>query len=147
MAGLKVRNAFSLGPMTRNAPPNEDSIDSLQDGGITWLFYFWRTQVPEQELSRIARSERAGFLRAAVTFGFPDREAHLYRSTITVHLWELGDAYARGFRPPDDDWSRFLLHIFTHEPLHHAIGRCLAEIFEWGDQEWVISRLGDARWW
>jgi len=40
-----------------------------------------------------------------------------------------------------------MLHIFTHEPLHHAIGLCLPEMDEAGDQEWVITRLGDARWW
>jgi hypothetical protein len=40
-----------------------------------------------------------------------------------------------------------MVHFFTHEPLHHAIGRCLAETFEYGDQEWAIMRLGDARWW
>jgi hypothetical protein len=39
------------------------------------------------------------------------------------------------------------VHIFSHEPLHHAIGRCLAEIEAWGDQEWAIGRLGDGRWW
>jgi hypothetical protein len=122
-------------------------ISQLRDGGIRWLFYLWRSDVPEPELARIAWSARAGFLRAAVTFGFPDWDSSTYRSTTTVHLWDLGDAYTRGFRPPDGDWGRMMVHIFTHEPLHHAIGLCLAEMLEYGDQEWVIARLGDARWW
>lgn len=129
---------------------DEDSmgaISPLRDGGITWLFFLERSDVPPLELERIAWSKRAGFLRAAVTFGVPDRAAGLYRSTTAVHLWDLGDAYARGFRPPNGDWTYMMIHIFTHEPLHHAIGRCLAELFEMGDQEWVIARLGDARWW
>ena len=126
---------------------NEDSSDPLRDRGISWVFYWSRSEVPAPELGRIARSELAGFLRAAVTFGFPDRDSHEYRSTITVHLWELGDAHSRGFRPPEGDWTRVMLHIFIHEPLHHAIGRCLAETFDFGNQEWVIARLGDARWW
>lgn len=133
--------------MTRLEPQSRKPIDPLTDQGITWVFYWWRSEVPGRELDQVARSARAGFLRAAVTFGFPDRETHEYRSAITVHLWELGDAYTRGFRPPDGDWTRVMLHFFIHEPLHHAIGRCLAETFEFGDQEWVIARLGDARWW
>ncbi len=84
---------------------------------------------------------------AASPFGFPDWDSAEYRSTTTVHLWDLGNAYTRGFRPPDGDWGRMMIHIFTHEPLHHAIGLCLAEMLERGDQEWVIARLGDARWW
>jgi hypothetical protein len=133
--------------MTRLEPRGREPIDPLNDRGISWVFYWWRSEVPGRELDQVARSARAGFLRAAVTFGFTDREAHEYRSTTTVHLWELGDAYARGFRPPDGDWTRVMVHFFTHEPLHHAIGRCLAETFEYGDQEWAIMRLGDARWW
>jgi hypothetical protein len=125
----------------------ESAIYPLQDGGITWVFHLWKSDVPEPELERIARSERAGFLRAAVTFGFPDRASGEYRSTTVVHLWELGDAYDRGFRPPDGDWGRVMLHIFSHEGMHHAIGRCLAETLEFGDQEWVLSQIGDARWW
>jgi len=126
---------------------NQNPISPLRDGGIRWVFYLWKSEVPEPELARIAWSARAGFLRAAVTFGFPDWDSAEYRSTTTVHLWDLGNAYTRGFRPPDGDWSLMMLHIFTHEPLHHAIGLCLAEMLERGDQEWVIARLGDARWW
>ena len=135
------------GSMGGNDGFDETSISPLRDGGIRWVFYLWKSEVPEPELARIARSARAGFLRAAVTFGFPDWDSEEYRSTTTVHLWDLGDAYSRGFRPPDGDWGRMMVHIFVHEPLHHAIGLCLAELFETGDQEWVISRLGDARWW
>jgi len=130
--------------------PDDDSTTAfspLRDGGIEWLFYLLRSEVPPLELERIAWSKRAGFLRAAVTFGSPDRSSGIYRSTTAVHLWDLGDAYSRGFRPPEGDWTYMMIHIFTHEPLHHAIGRCLAELFETGDQEWVIARLGDARWW
>ena len=123
------------------------SFSPLRDGGIRWVFYWWRSDVPEPELRRIAWSKRVGFLRAAVTFGSADRISGVYRSTTTVHLWDLGDAYSQGFRPPEGDWGRMMIHIFIHEPLHHAIGRCLAEMFESGDQEWVIARLGDARWW
>lgn len=125
----------------------EETYSPLRDGGIRWVFYLWKSQVPEPELARIARSARAGFLRAAVTFGFPDWDSKEYRSTTTVHLWDLGNAYTRGFRPPHGDWGRMMIHIFVHEPLHHSIGLCLAELFETGDQEWVIARLGDARWW
>jgi len=148
MVGLK--GPVRILPRRRSAltdRSDDDSIDPLDDRGIAWVFYWWRSEVPEPELRRIARSELAGYLRAAVTFGFPDRDAHTYRSTIMVHLWELGDAFSRGFRPPDGDLGRVILHIFIHEPLHHAIGRCLAETLEFGDQEWVIARLGDARWW
>jgi len=127
--------------------PTKNPFSPLRDGGIRWVFYLWKSDVPEPELARIAWSARAGFLRAAVTFGFPDWGSAVYRSTTTVHLWDLGDAWARGFRPPDGDWGRMMLHIFTHEPLHHAIGLCLAEMLASGDQEWVIARLGDARWW
>src|SRR5207244_3407839 len=44
-------------------------------------------------------------------------------------------------------WRDVYADAFTHEPLHHAIGRSRTEIGESGDQEWVISRLGDGRWW
>ena len=135
------------GRIAEGESSNRNPISPLRDGGIRWVFYLWKSEVPEPELARIAWSARAGFLRAAVTFGFPDWDSEEYRSTTTVHLWDLGNAYTRGFRPPDGDWGRMMIHIFTHEPLHHAIGLCLAEMLERGDQEWVIARLGDARWW
>jgi hypothetical protein len=56
-------------------------------------------------------------------------------------LWQIGRL------PPKVSWRTIFVHVFTHEPLHHAIGRCLAELGETGDQEWVIERLGDGRWW
>ena len=58
-----------------------------------------------------------------------------------VHLWEMDNL------PPNISWREVFVHVFTHEPLHHAIGRCLAEIADRGDQEWVIRELGDGRWW
>src|SRR5207247_1674947 len=110
------------GRIAEGESSNRNPISSLRDGGIRWVFYLWKSEVPEPELARIAWSARAGFLRAAVTFGFPDWDSEEYRSTTTVHLWDLGNAYTRGFRPPDGDWGRMMIHILTHEPLHHAIG-------------------------
>lgn len=117
------------------------SVSPLRDGGITWVFYFRESEVPSRERAIDARAHRAAFLRLAVTFGSPDPEGRVYRSTTIVHLWQMSDL------PPTVTWSEVFLHIFTHEPLHHAIGLCLAELDEWGDQEWVIAKLGDARWW
>lgn len=114
---------------------------SLQDGGISWVFYFRRSEVPPQELAVVTRAKRARLLRLAVTFGAPDPGFREYRSTTAVHLWQMDTL------PPTVSWREVLIHVFTHEPLHHAIGRCLAELGERGDQEWVLRRLGDARWW
>jgi hypothetical protein len=116
-------------------------IDPLRDGGITWVFDFEKSEVPRPELETIVRAERQKFLRLAVTFRSVDRDAREYRSTTAVHLWLIGRL------PRTISWRRIFVHVFTHEPLHHAIGRCLAEINEFGDQEWVIGRLGDGRWW
>lgn len=117
-----------------------DSFRPFVDGGITWSFYFRRSEVPRIELETIARAERARFLRLAVTFGSIDRRG-VYRSETIVHLWQINRL------PEGVSWRQVFVHIFSHEPLHHAIGRCLAEIEAWGDQEWAIGRLGDGRWW
>lgn len=125
--------------------PEEESGDDpprhLRDGGIAWFFYFRKSAVPRVELETIARAEHEKFLRLAVTFGSIDARTLEYRSSTAVHLWQMNKL------PPTVSWRRVLVHVFTHEPLHHAIGRCLAETMEWGDQEWVIGRLGDGRWW
>jgi len=113
----------------------------LRDGGITWVFYFQRADVPPWELQTVARAERDEFLRLAVTFGSADPGSREYRSTTAVHLWQIDRL------PPGVSWRRVLVHVFTHEPLHHAIGRSLAETNESGDDEWVIRKLGDSRWW
>lgn len=113
----------------------------LEDGGIEWVFYFRRSQVPPWELDTIARAERDHFLRLAVTFGSVDPESHEYRSVTAVHLWHMDRL------PSKVSWRKVLVHVFTHEPLHHAIGRALAEVGERGDQEWIIRNLGDGRWW
>jgi hypothetical protein len=118
-----------------------DEVRPLGDGGIEWVFFFRKSQVPPREVAIVSRAKREKFLRLAVTFGSIDREAREYSSTTAVHLWQMQDL------PTKVSWHRVFVHVFTHEPLHHAIGRCLAEIEEWGDQEWVILRLGDARWW
>jgi hypothetical protein len=116
-------------------------IRMLGDGGIRWVFYFRKSEVPDPELWTIARAEQGQYLRLAVTFGSSDHDARRYRSTTVVHLWQIGRL------PSSVSWRKVFVHVFTHEPLHHAIGRALAELGETGDQEWVISKLGDGRWW
>ena len=118
-----------------------NSFHPLRDGGITWLFYFRRSEVPRRELEIVAQAKRGRFLRLAVTFGFFADDFRDYRSTTVVHLWQMDTL------PTTVSWRDVFVHVFTHEPLHHAIGRSLAELGEVGDQEWVISRLGDGRWW
>lgn len=118
-----------------------DEVQPLSDGGIKWLFYFRESQVPPWELATIDRAARDHFLRLAVTFESVDARSRAYRSTTAVHLWYMDRL------PSDVPWRKVLIHVFTHEPLHHAIGRCLAEIGERGDQEWAIRKLGDGRWW
>ncbi len=113
----------------------------LHDGGITWVFYFRKSEVPRRELAIVSYAKREKFLRLAVTFGSLDPGLREYRSTTVVHLWQMDTL------PRTVSWLEVFVHVFTHEPLHHAIGRCLAEMGEQGDQEWVISRLGDGRWW
>ena len=114
---------------------------ALRDGGIDWIFYFRRSEVPPHELEIVQRAKREAFLRLAVTFGSVDPDADVYRSTTAVHLWNMANL------PKRITWRRVFVHVFTHEPLHHAIGRALAEMGEWEDHEWVIERLGDGRWW
>ena len=120
---------------------DRDAIIPLRDGGIRWVFYFRKADVPGPELWTSARAERQRFLRLAVTFGASDRGSREYRSTTVVHLWQMRRL------PPSVSWRQVFVHVFTHEPLHHAIGRSLAEMGEWGDQEWVVAKLGDGRWW
>jgi len=124
-------------------PPIRETLGewALRDAGITWVFDFEKSEVPRLELETIARAERRKFLRLAVTFGSLDRASREYRSTTAVHLWLIGRL------PRTVTWRKIFVHVFIHEPLHHAIGRCLAEIGAYGDQEWVIERLGDGRWW
>lgn len=126
-----------------NAAPRSDSIEavSLRDGGIRWIFYFRKADVPERELWTIEAAEREEFLRIAVTFGSVDSEARVYRSTTIVHLWQIGRL------PSSVTWRTVFVHVFTHEPLHHVISRFLTEDRQPGNQEWVIGRLGDGRWW
>ncbi len=118
-----------------------DGGSPLSDGGITWVFYFRKSEVPSRELEMDARAVRADSLRLAVTFGSIVPALEEYRSTTIVHLWQMATL------PAEVTWQQIFVHVFTHEPLHHAIGRCLAELGERGDQEWVIARLGDGRWW
>jgi len=121
--------------------PEPSETRALRDGGIDWVFYFRKSEVPPYERAIAERAQREEFLRLAVTFGFPDAGFHEYRSTTAVHLCQM-DHLPRGV-----SWRTVLVHVFTHEPLHHAIGRALAEMGEWEDHEWVIQRLGDGRWW
>ncbi len=86
-------------------------------------------------------SRRNGYLRLAVTYGAPDWDVGEYRSTTAVHFWRMARL------PSNVSWRDIFVHVFTHEPLHHAIGLALTEVGERGDQEWTIERLGDARWW
>ena len=113
----------------------------LRDGGIDWVFYFQKSEVPRRELEIGSWTQRNGFLRLAVTYGTPDWTAGEYRSTTAVHLWRMASL------PATVSWRNVFLHVFTHEPLHHVIGLCLAELGEFGDQEWALARVGDARWW
>ncbi|HYM40387.1 MAG TPA: hypothetical protein VEY12_09670 [Thermoplasmata archaeon] len=121
--------------------PALKGIRPLRDGGIEWVFYFRRSEVPPHEQAIVERAKRDKFLRLAVTFGSPDAGWHAYRSTTAVHLWNMANL------PKRITWLRVFVHVFTHEPLHHAIGLALAEMGEWEDHEWVIRELGDARWW
>jgi hypothetical protein len=116
-------------------------VHPLRDGGISWVFYFRKSEVPRRELEIASYAKRAKFLRLAVTFGSPDPDFREYRSTTAVHLWQMSSL------PTKISWRKVFVHVFTHEPLHHAISRSLAEMDETGDQEWVISKLGDGRWW
>ena len=116
-------------------------VHPLRDGGIKWVFYFRKSEVPEWERWTVERAERERFLRLAVTYGSIDRRSHEYRSTTVIHLWQIERL------PPNVSWREVFAHVFSHEPLHHAISRALAEIDETGDQEWVIAKLGDGRWW
>lgn len=118
-----------------------NAVHPLRDGGIRWVFYFRRSEVPRRELEIVSRAKQERLLRLAVTFGSPDPAFREYRSTTAVHLWQMDTL------PPTISWRKVFVHVFTHEPLHHAIGRSLAEITENGDQEWVIRKLGDGRWW
>lgn len=118
-----------------------DGIQPLGDGGIEWVFYFQKSEVPRREVEIGSWARHNGYLRLAVTYGAPDWDAGQYRSTTAVHLWRMASL------PPNVTWREVFLHVFTHEPMHHAISRALAEIGEFGDQEWVIARLGDDRWW
>lgn len=131
--------AHTRSTVSHTSHPNE--VHRLRDGGITWVFFFRRSEVPRRELEIVARAKRERFLRLAVTFGFFASDFQEYRSTTAVHLWQMDTL------PTTVSWLTVFVHVFTHEPLHHAIGRCLAELAENGDQEWVISRLGDGRWW
>ena len=118
-----------------------NAVHPLRDGGISWVFFFRKSEVPRRELDTIAWAEREKSLRLAVTFISRGSGSHEYRSTTAVHLWLMTKL------PPKISWRKVFVHVFTHEPLHHAIGRCLAELAENGDQEWVIQKLGDDRWW
>ncbi len=118
-----------------------DASVPLRDGGIDWVFYTRESDVPRREVQIGSWAKHSGYLRLAVTYGAPDWRDREYRSTTTVHLWRMK------LLPPTVTWSEVFQHIFTHEPLHHAISRALAEIAECGDQEWVIAKLGDYRWW
>lgn len=121
--------------------PTPLGLPRLRDGGIDWVFYFVKAEVPRREQKIGAWTARNGYLRLAVTYGHPDWAAGTYSSTTAVHLWRMGHL------PPDVTWHEVFLHVFTHEPLHHAISLSLAELGDRGDQEWVIAKLGDDRWW
>ena len=121
--------------------PAPRAVQPLRDGGINWIFYFRKSDVARRELDTSARAERKRYLRIAVTFGSVDRHSRVYGSTTAVHLWQVDRL------PPSISWRKVLVHVFTHEPLHHAIGRALAEIGETREHEWLISKLGDGRWW
>src|SRR5207247_6126811 len=75
------------GRIAEGESSNRNPISPLRDGGIRWVFYLWKSEVPEPELARIAWSARAGFLRAAVTFGFRDWDSEGNRSTPTDDFW------------------------------------------------------------
>lgn len=119
----------------------DEGVRPLRDGGIEWVFYFKKSEVPRREVRIGSWARHNGYLRLAVTYGRPDWRTGDYRSTTTVHLWRMTSL------PPNVTWREVFLHVFTHEPMHHAISRALAETGERGDQEWIIAQLGDMRWW
>ena len=120
---------------------NPKPYATLRDGGIEWVFLFKESDVPRRELEIGAWTQRNGYLRLAVTYGRPDWDRGTYASTTAVHLWRIAKL------PRNVPWHEVFVHVFTHEPLHHAISLALAEMGERADQEWVIERLGDGRWW
>ena len=124
-----------------SATSNPDARQRLRDGGIAWAFYFRKSQVPRRELLIGDWTKRNGFLRLAVTYGSADWRSGVYRSTTAVHLWRMASL------PSEVSWREVFVHVFTHEPLHHALGLALAELGERKDEEWAIARLGDGRWW
>lgn len=121
--------------------PRVCRVAHLRDGGIDWVFHFRESDVSQRELEIGSWSQRNGYLRLAVTYGAPNWTAGTYGSTTVVHLWRMARL------PRNVSWRDVFVHVFTHEPLHHAIGLALSEMDERGDQEWAISRLGDERWW
>lgn len=127
---------------TGSAPPRRShALVPLRDSGIEWVFHFRESEVPKRELEIGTWSQRNGFLRLAVTYGSSGRRTGEYGSTTVVHLWRMASL------PRSVSWRDLFIHVFTHEPLHHAIGLALAEMGERADQEWAIERLGDGRWW
>src|SRR5438034_9954372 len=94
-----------------------NEVHPLRDGGITWVFYFRRSEVPPRELGIVLRGKRGRLLRLAVTFGFPDPGFREYRSTTAVPLWRLGTLPAPG------SWRNGFRQVSVHEPLHRALVR------------------------
>ncbi len=125
--------------MTSRSAPGRGVV--LRDGGVDWVFYFKESEVPRRELEIGSWTKRNGFLRLAVTYGRPDWRTGEYRSTTAVHLWRMASL------PPTVSWRDVFVHLFTHEPLHHAISLALAEMGDRADQEWAIAKVGDGRWW
>src|SRR5438034_8504298 len=118
--------------------PNE--VHPLRDGGITWVLYFRRSEVPPRELDIVSRAKRGRLLRLAVTFGSVDPELREYGSTTAVHLWQMDTL------PSTVSWREVFVHVFTHEPLHHLIGMFLSELAERVEQELVIRWLCGVGW-
>src|SRR5947208_16378596 len=109
------RDRAQTGPAGSHvSDPNE--VHPLRDGGITWVFYFRRSEVPPRELAIVSRAKRGRLLRLAVTFGSVDPELREYGSTTAVHLWQM-DTLASTV-----SWRVVLVHDLTHEPLHDLFG-------------------------
>jgi hypothetical protein len=145
-------------------PYEPNPIFPLADFGIRWHFYVRAADVLYGELDLISK-QHGGRIPWAYTFGnvirafdsesfvdMTDPELLGYNSTTTVHLWRIIEDVGSKHR---EEWGvtlksmNYLVWGFTHETLHHAIGRCMAEFNEYGTtypnkeekEDWIIDRL------
>jgi hypothetical protein len=150
-------------------PDHPSAVYPLLDFGIRWSFYVPASDVRDGELDLIAK-QHDGRVPWAYTFGsvnpasrseyfvdMTDPDLEGYESATTVHLWNMnadaGEKRRRTWSQNLGWWRHWLVHTITHETLHHAIGRFMAELGEHGpsypdkdkNENWVIDRMME--WW